>query len=183
MFKVEVSEKYRNMNILVILQDGGWRCGYVRLDDPMPYDVHCHGGITFEEYSEQGDYFPVAGYWIGFDCIHSGDGYDIDAVKKAFGIELKLSSWMEKNVHVWGTNEVADECRRIVDQLLDDQQPEETDRVMFESSYDRLMRICDQISYEDALEAESALESLRRADIPAGEKKMKRVKGGIYAYR
>src|SRR6266852_4741278 len=53
---------------------GGHLCGYVNIpvNHPMfskkydEIDVDVHGGLTWSE-MEKG------GYWIGFDCAHSGD--------------------------------------------------------------------------------------------------------------
>ena len=57
----------------------GHLCGYVRIPEAHPWylksyseldavGVDAHGGLTFS-----GRLMDAGGYWIGFDCAHSGD--------------------------------------------------------------------------------------------------------------
>src|SRR6266852_2577156 len=56
------------------------RCGYVRIPqchkwhgkDYDDIDVSVHGGLTFSKV-EPCSHVDGTGYWIGFDCAHSGD--------------------------------------------------------------------------------------------------------------
>lgn len=64
-------------------------CGYVVLPAGHPahgrdeLDLWVHGGVTYAKDHEPGQ--PSAGeWWIGFDCIHAGDGWrhhDPDSTK------------------------------------------------------------------------------------------------------
>jgi hypothetical protein len=64
----------------------GSRCGYVKVEAGHPWhgadyglDVDVHGGITFFEKDVPCEAAgPDTGYWVGFDCIHAGDLYDVD---------------------------------------------------------------------------------------------------------
>jgi hypothetical protein len=58
----------------------GYRCGYVRVDKGHPWfgsrgdiDAEVHGGITFSDFDVSCGKGPDDGYWVGFDCAHSGD--------------------------------------------------------------------------------------------------------------
>ncbi len=63
----------------------GFRCGYVKVEPGHPWhgqhydniDASVHGGLTFGEHDTPCDNGgPDNGYWVGFDCAHSGDGPD-----------------------------------------------------------------------------------------------------------
>ena len=70
--------------LILRVKGGGHLCGYVQLPEGHPWrhgfssgvEPAVHGGITWE-----GPFFPgrkgeppiAEGYWIGFDCAHSGD--------------------------------------------------------------------------------------------------------------
>src|SRR3990172_10151188 len=84
-FAIEHQGKYKNFNYIVIARKIGFRCGYVRLPKNNKfYGKHygdidlldVHGGLTFS-----GKLTGLAGFWIGFDCAHFGDGYDLSLVK------------------------------------------------------------------------------------------------------
>ena len=64
----------------------GYRCGYIKLEPDHPWygieetnniNARVHGGITFSEAdlacNKSGE---DNGWWIGFDCAHSGDAVD-----------------------------------------------------------------------------------------------------------
>lgn len=60
----------------VIRMINGWHlCGYVEVPEQISDidvdNIICHGGITFQDANIQT--FPSNGYYIGFDCAHSGD--------------------------------------------------------------------------------------------------------------
>jgi hypothetical protein len=62
----------------------GHLCGYVRVpaghpwhgqDNEMEIDARVHGGVTYSRPYKPGGPEPDAdgGWWVGFDCAHSGD--------------------------------------------------------------------------------------------------------------
>ena len=62
----------------------GHLCGYVRVPAGHPWhgvasefdiDATCHGGVTYtRDYKPGGpEPDPDGGWWVGFDCAHSGD--------------------------------------------------------------------------------------------------------------
>lgn len=86
---------YNEFPCVVVMQDMGFRCGYVGLKEGNAYygkhyddiPVDCHGGLTYSE-----GFLPVLEdswdnkdlWWIGFDTGHLGDGYDLDAAIRLF---------------------------------------------------------------------------------------------------
>lgn len=82
-------------------------CGYVQVPETHPlyqkpyhaFEVSVHGGLTFASEADA----PLSGYWIGFDCAHSGD-----LSPRLFG------SGTYRTVLY-----VRDECERLIDQLID----------------------------------------------------------------
>lgn len=89
-------------------------CGYVRLNSQKErdaitvidedwgeyYDIHCHGGITFDRYASDYDVDEDRdtgkAFWIGFDCNHLDDS-----------IEKQDFAYAE------------DQCKSIIDQILE----------------------------------------------------------------
>ncbi len=129
---IEKEWRYAGLDCVVARADlahavGGWegvmkhRCGYVRVPaghrfHGQPYDdidVDVHGGLTFAEI-EPCAHEDGIGYWIGFDCAHSGDANcppgDPDAVR------LGLRSMLQG--HYWTLDEVQAETERLAEQVL-----------------------------------------------------------------
>lgn len=60
---------------------GGNFCGYIKIPPEHPwYDCHyikidadVHGGLTYAGFNLVVFDKPIEGFWIGFDCSHSGD--------------------------------------------------------------------------------------------------------------
>ena len=108
--------KYKGMTYLVLRHPTSLHlCGYVRLPersrlrkigyDDIRIDTHC--GLTFA-----GNLSNEKGYWIGFDCAHSGDispymwkGYD-------YGTKVIFKDYTYKNIAY-----VEKWCRKMIDQL------------------------------------------------------------------
>lgn len=71
------------LRAVVIANDRGYRCGYVGVASSEIFsEAHLnnnlftvHGGIT---YSDSNSQYPVESnlHWLGFDCMHFGDGVD-----------------------------------------------------------------------------------------------------------
>lgn len=132
---------YKGYHCVINFRNLGFRTGYVEIPADHPLygvdgdnlDINCHGGITWanEELpvNTEGD-----SWWIGFDCAHYADGEDLETAKKYFAndeesmrmLELKLD--MRKKFptsydeHVWTLEEVEDELKHIVDQLIEEKE-------------------------------------------------------------
>ena len=125
-YKIEIDETYKGFRYVVKLLSMGHRCGYVLIpEDKKDFididDIDCHGGITFNDNVEEGeDFLPASGYWIGFDCIHFGDAIDADALKKEFNKDVDECIKVLLHGHVWSKEEVAAECRNIINQLTEE---------------------------------------------------------------
>jgi len=66
--------KYRGYDCIINRSNVGALCGYVRvpknskfIDEKLYSRLDVHGGITYTEKDEDGD------FWIGFDCSHHDD--------------------------------------------------------------------------------------------------------------
>lgn len=123
----------------------GHLCGYVQIpethpgygahyDDPIWTEVSAHGGLTFSGRHEDG------GFWIGFDCAHSGDlspmwiddpryagiGAEVEAESMAryesYGVEaadMYRSALAAMTPEVYRTIEyVRSECIDLAEQVL-----------------------------------------------------------------
>ena len=90
---LETKSTYKGYPYVVLFMPGAYRCGYVGVPyshklskksvDDLGY-LSCHGGVTYAEshlYNCNDDNT----WWIGFDCAHCFDGYDVDAAKQYFG--------------------------------------------------------------------------------------------------
>jgi hypothetical protein len=127
-FCIEYVEKYRGHEVRVILyKSTGCRCGYVKLQQPIwdCDDIECHGDVTFNANVEIDDdrFGGRPGHWIGFECAHSGDSTDRDAVSRYFH-EEKMSAdnfyALSPDGTVRSAEYVLKECYHIVDQLIDE---------------------------------------------------------------
>lgn len=123
--------EYKGYPCVILFMPSGYRCGYVGLPKGTVVrinDIRCHGGITYAEnhlyHQEENDKL-----WIGFDCGHCFDGYDVAAAKKLYADNpdvLKQITFMEisgyyticNQEHPYRTLEyVKSECMKIVDQI------------------------------------------------------------------
>lgn len=131
---VEGGGKYRGYEYLVTLTSLGYRCGYVAVprghhlhidDDYSSIDLDMHGGCTF--YDRQMTQSDCDDKWIGFDCAHSGDARDWEALKKrmpkAYEIYKKIEqgcpSFADNYGQVRSFTYVEDQCKNIIDQICD----------------------------------------------------------------
>lgn len=125
---------YKGHPCVVLFMPGAHRCGYVGIPKTHKLakyganldSISCHGGITYSK-SKLHCCDDEDTWWIGFDCAHFNDGYDIETAKQYFGDDpdFKMSFSIMKDL--WeSTNEeykfqslkdVQNECKRIVDQL------------------------------------------------------------------
>lgn len=82
---IEKSFLYKDFECLAMRvrpETAGYLCGYIKIpathffygksytdiDETYDYEIPSHGGLTFS-----GELNGRDGYWIGFDCAHSGD--------------------------------------------------------------------------------------------------------------
>ena len=124
--KIEKDFMVGNLRCLVIGLSGGWRCGYVGIPKEHPlyaidYDkieADVHGGLTYGSTSPVGD--EDQRYYVGFDCCHCGDGFDIALIDE-LAQDSKMLEVNKINAQlcadytdkVWTTEEVEDEVRRL----------------------------------------------------------------------
>lgn len=120
--------EYKGLPCVVLFLSPGYRCGYVGLpeNDVINTDgIGCHGGITYSAFDLhfQDD---TDRYWIGFDCCHCFDDYDVEKAKEVFADDEFTMGLIEHHIkmkyHVGGNfrtlDYVKDECKKIVDQYL-----------------------------------------------------------------
>ena len=116
---------------------GAYRCGYVG----VPYShklakksvnklshLRCHGGVTYAE-SHLYNCDDKDTWWIGFDCAHCFDGYDIELAKQYFGgkpgfkmmLQAAEDLWEKANkdpeTEIRSLAYVKDECKKLIDQI------------------------------------------------------------------
>jgi hypothetical protein len=124
---VEKKWDYKGLQLIVTRVDIGnpdgfsmHRCGYVRIPTGHKWhgekygdiDADVHGGLTFAEI-ELCAHEDGVGYWVGFDCFHSGDArfpHDHPNREKEY-------SW-DHDAHYWELNEVVSETEQLADQVL-----------------------------------------------------------------
>ncbi len=93
-YNIERRAIHKGLEYIVVAYSGGWRCGYVKIPatrrmygkgytqsivvdrqyESLEYLLDVHGGLTFAGRSTRFG----RGWWLGFDCAHSGDGKDFD---------------------------------------------------------------------------------------------------------
>lgn len=133
---VESKFTYKGFTCVVLFMPMGYRCGYVGIHKGHKYygtnyeiiPINCHCGLTYSDkrLHRQDD---KNTWWIGFDCGHCCDGFDIEKIKEYFSqdkdvmIQLKH---MENYYRI--TNDtcivrskefVEEECKSIVYQLIE----------------------------------------------------------------
>ena len=84
--KLEKQFEYKGFPCVILFMPTGYRCGYVWIPKEVKIDIDnigCHGGITYNSdhlyHQERKDL-----RWIGFDCAHCFDGYDVETAKRLF---------------------------------------------------------------------------------------------------
>ena len=132
----EIVNTYKGYNYVVRLQRRGYRCGYVQVPDDDLFDkiaehynnwevdgpdIECHGGLTCCYKNNDG--YLEGDNWIGFDCIHLGDAYDLETIMNIFVISEDSLAFKIKCI---GPDEVPrskeyveSHCKQIIDQLIE----------------------------------------------------------------
>lgn len=114
---------------VVVHNGNGYRCGYVKVEPGHPWhgigydDIRLpdgewpdvHGGLTFSEPDEPCDKGGEdAGWWLGFDCAHSGDLKDPSLPNERPA--RVYPSWDELDSRIRTTEYVEAECRKLAEQ-------------------------------------------------------------------
>jgi hypothetical protein len=134
---LETKSTYKGYPYVVLFMPGAYRCGYVG----VPYShklakksfdelshLRCHGGVTYAEshlYNCDDKYT----WWIGFDCAHCFDGYDIEIANRYFGDDpdfkrifhtmedFLIESNKDQETKIRSLAYVKDECKKLIDQI------------------------------------------------------------------
>lgn len=134
---LELKSMYKGFPYVVLFMPGSYRCGYVGIPkanrfygkstDDLGF-VECHGGITYSEPSIYGCE-ETDTWWIGFDCAHCFDGYDVETAKQYFGDNPdwarifepmeEFYKEMNKDFEIRTLEYVKNECQNIIDQICD----------------------------------------------------------------
>lgn len=129
---------YKGFPCVVLFMPHGWRCGYVGLPKGNKYykvnysliPIGCHCGLSYSASTLQCQ-TDTDMWWIGFDCNHHCDGWDLDTAKEYFkgneGLEkfykaAEESGLLEtRNQHKTAktVEYVLENCKGIVDQILE----------------------------------------------------------------
>ena len=128
---LETKFEYKGYSCVVLFLPGAYRCGYVGIPvshklaqksvDELSF-LDCHGGITYSEpYLHECE--DTDTWWIGFDCAHCFDGYDIETAKQYFGEEpdfqrtyaIMQDPWNEANKEYKSSSlaYVKEECKKL----------------------------------------------------------------------
>lgn len=141
-FVIEGGGEYKNYEYLIVFNNLGFRCGYVAIPSDHKYaetplinnrydydslSIDCHGSLTFmERKSPLKELFkiPCNDLWIGFDCGHYYDAFDIDSLRKYFGEDYikkreKILNLLSIDGSVKDYDYVENVCKHIIDQLIE----------------------------------------------------------------
>jgi len=126
---VEKEEIYKSYHIICLFV-GNHRCGYIGLLNGHKLenkgyediDLEIHGGLT---YASNDFPFKKEGYnyYIGFDCAHYDDGYDVEMILKHnpnadVRFYNKMNAYDEITIKTVGF--VMEELKNGVNQLMED---------------------------------------------------------------
>lgn len=134
---LETKSTYKGYPYVVLFMPGAYRCGYVGVPyghklakksvDKLSH-LRCHGGVTYAE-SHLYNCNDENTWWIGFDCAHCFDGYDIELAKQYFGCNPGFEKtfsvvedlWEKANkdpeTEIRSLAYVKDECKKLIDQI------------------------------------------------------------------
>lgn len=131
--KLEKQFEYKGFTCVILFNQMGFRCGYVGIPKYVKIDtdsIGCHGGITYvRDYLHHQERKDL--WWIGFDCAHCFDGFDVETAKKIFSDEsdvMEQIALLESTGYFAVCNEdntirtleyCEGECRKIVNQVIE----------------------------------------------------------------
>lgn len=134
--EIQLLKKDKGYPCVVSFQPLAFRTGYVRLPKISKYygkdyndiPIRCHGGLTYGRSYLFGQDDEET-WWIGFDCGHYGDGYDVEQAKEYYQNDEEVSNQLDKmgTIHsvtnAWFSFRTLDyvesECMSIVDQIIE----------------------------------------------------------------
>lgn len=107
-----VAGTYLNHRYAIMRSELGHLCGYIEVPTESPafgvsyfdLDFSVHGGLTYGRHAEG----PLSGYWIGFNCAHSGDW-----VPGRSKLPEQIPDSAYRNIDY-----VRAECFKLIDQLI-----------------------------------------------------------------
>lgn len=127
---------YKGFPCVILFMPMGYRCGYVGIPKESKYygkscddiPISCHCGLTYADWK----LFHQTGksvWWIGFDCGHACDSYDVDRTKELYADDeniMKQVKIMERTGYfeIFKENPVRTleycekQCKGIVEQLI-----------------------------------------------------------------
>ena len=126
---------YKGYKCACVFNAGGYRCGYVAVDESHPYykmdytddgpnEVMCHWGLT---YSGEGRHFYDDFddlWWFGFDCGHCYDSNDYDLAIEYFPHLKEHLLWTKEiegrypiGKEIRTLEYVEKECKKLAEQL------------------------------------------------------------------
>ena len=106
----------------VVHNDGGYRCGYVRVPkghprhgvETMEQPVDVHGGCTFSQPDTDCGKGDDDAWWVGFDCAHAWDARDPDLPNNRGWTSTDFVDGVVRS-----QSYVESECRRLCEQAND----------------------------------------------------------------
>lgn len=129
--------EYNGYKCACVFNSGGFRCGYVAVDDTHPFykkdyndngpdSIICHWGLTYAGWGKHFYENDENLWWFGFDCGHCSDGIDYDTARE-YGIINDQEYTIGKNYeHIINSKDttvkdqkfVEENCKMIVEQLI-----------------------------------------------------------------
>lgn len=126
--RLEYKDFHNGYEYVIIVQDMGYRCGYVNIPENHPWynlsfeDIYVciHGGLTFASLIKNDHPILENGYWIGFDCMHWMDLPDPDEMSKEclnqYGYKIfNYYSKLESNLKIRNFDYVKSQCCFLCD--------------------------------------------------------------------
>jgi hypothetical protein len=131
---------YKEYEYLITFTSHGHRCGYVAISADHPTysdkneypDFDVHGGITFFEdarFEKLTGGHKCTDKWLGFDAGHSCDISDYETAAKYFGEtefnkfmkneDKKFGDWKDENSRNRSYSYMENECKNLIDQLIE----------------------------------------------------------------
>lgn len=129
----EARFKHKGYECRVLFMNMGHRCGYIKIPKGHPlcvddYNyinnfVKCHGELTYAAHYLNGEECSD-GVWVGFDCCHSDDVIDLEALEKYYPEQINKYSreWWEAYASRWScaqTIKTLDFCKDQLKSLAD----------------------------------------------------------------
>lgn len=131
--KQEKRFDYKGFPCVILFVPMGYRCGYVGMSQNTEIDIDsidCHCGITYSE-THLHNQTDTDKLWIGFDCGHACDGYDVAKIKELYADDervMKQTAIMGATGYFAICNEenpvrtleyCEEQCKGIVKQLIE----------------------------------------------------------------